>query len=105
MVDVSAVSISRNNSVAGPLSLTEENGDNTLLLTSDACSTAETNTLLAGKMDITWDLVSFESERLWQSTGAQRWPQRVFVSELDGSTTYVNRLNWDYIMHFNSFCT
>ncbi len=57
VVDMIAGSIVRNISVAGPLSLTEENGDNTLLLTADVFSKAESTAQLDGKMDFTRNLV------------------------------------------------
>ncbi len=50
-------SIIRNLAVLGPLTLTEENGGNTLLLTANCFSKAETNTLLAQKQNLTQDLV------------------------------------------------
>ena len=50
-------SVIRNLAVLGPLTLTEENGGNTLLLTADCFSKAETTSLLTGKMDFTRDLV------------------------------------------------
>ncbi len=56
VVDLIAGSIVRNISVAGPLSLTEENGDNTLLLTADVFSKAESTAQLDNKMDFTRDL-------------------------------------------------
>ena len=56
VVDMIAGSVVRNLSVAGPLSLTEENGDNTILLTADVFSKAESTALLDDKMDFTRDL-------------------------------------------------
>ncbi len=50
-------SIIRNLAVLGPLSLSEENGGNTLLLTADCFSKAEANTLLAQKQNFTENLV------------------------------------------------
>ncbi len=73
VVDMIAGSVVRNLSVAGPLSLTEENGDNTILLTADVFSKAESTTQLDGKMDFTRDLALSSLSVMANALLLKRW--------------------------------